>query len=205
MAIQWVGGSDKRSVWGTHIPYIFCINWGVSWNYLEFPNPSNRLGRYQWSIKSWLLGEWHYMDMGEREVPSPGIERPPTHIPFGKRLQNYWKIHHAFFMGKLKLWVGKLDIWGEYRAGILDVQCPSFSGERKKYVTSLGFIWFLICTLLQKAIRLYDIAQKSQTRCVLIQSNCTAFVQLCCISDIVMFLVDLQNLHVKSPLWFSSP
>ena len=39
LAIQWLGGSDKWSVWGTHIPYVFGtpIQWGAGWSYLEFP------------------------------------------------------------------------------------------------------------------------------------------------------------------------
>ena len=32
------GGSDKGSVWGIHIPYIFHIHWGAVRSYLEFPN-----------------------------------------------------------------------------------------------------------------------------------------------------------------------
>ena len=32
-----------RSVWGTFIPYIFPIQWGAGWNYLEFSQPSNSI------------------------------------------------------------------------------------------------------------------------------------------------------------------
>ena len=35
---EWSGGSDRRSVWGTHFPDIFTISWGAVWSYLEFPN-----------------------------------------------------------------------------------------------------------------------------------------------------------------------
>ena len=28
--IQWLGGSDKRSVWGIQIPYIFRMKWGAN-------------------------------------------------------------------------------------------------------------------------------------------------------------------------------
>ena len=28
--IQWLGGSDKRSVWGIQIPYIFPMKWGAN-------------------------------------------------------------------------------------------------------------------------------------------------------------------------------
>ena len=37
-SIQWLGGSDKRSVWGTHIPHTFPIQWEAVRSYLEFPS-----------------------------------------------------------------------------------------------------------------------------------------------------------------------
>ena len=43
--IQWLGRSDKWSVWGIHIPYrfmIFPIQWGAVWSYLySVSQPSN--------------------------------------------------------------------------------------------------------------------------------------------------------------------
>ena len=41
------GGSDKRSVWGTHIPYSYLI-YGEPRSYLEFPNHLIVLD-YRWS------------------------------------------------------------------------------------------------------------------------------------------------------------
>ena len=38
ISIQWLWGSEKRSIWGIHSPYIFPITWGAVWSYLEFPN-----------------------------------------------------------------------------------------------------------------------------------------------------------------------
>ena len=38
LTLQWLGGSDKRSVWGIHIPYRFPIQWGAVRSYLKFPN-----------------------------------------------------------------------------------------------------------------------------------------------------------------------
>ena len=36
---QRVGGSDKRSVWGIHIPNTYSLwQWGAVWSNLEFPN-----------------------------------------------------------------------------------------------------------------------------------------------------------------------
>ena len=37
-AMQWLEGSDTRSLWGIHFPYIFPLKWGAGWSYLEFPN-----------------------------------------------------------------------------------------------------------------------------------------------------------------------
>ena len=38
-AIQWLGGSDKGSVWAIHIPQkVFPLQWGAYRSYFEFPN-----------------------------------------------------------------------------------------------------------------------------------------------------------------------